>query len=92
MNSPLGRYGPLAAAIVAIGVIGAYLAASLLQLGTARDIKDFALIALGAVLATPNIVGNIRSGTTNFADGAKVSAATLGALAVAIGATVIIAR
>jgi hypothetical protein len=53
MNSPLGRYSQIVAAVVAVGVIGAYLVAILIgQPEEAAELKDFALIALGAVFGS----------------------------------------
>lgn len=52
MSSPLGQYAPLVASLVAIGVIGAYLAGILLGIADAANLKDFALIAVGAVFGS----------------------------------------
>jgi hypothetical protein len=52
VSSPLGKYAPLVASIAAIGVIGAYLVGVLLGNGDATNLKDFALIALGAVFGS----------------------------------------
>ena len=51
-NSPLGKYGAIVAAIIAIGVIGAYLVAVLVGNADASNLKDFALIAIGAVFGS----------------------------------------
>lgn len=52
MNSPLGKYAQLVAAITAVMVIGAYVAGILFELSAAPTLKDFALIALGAVFGS----------------------------------------
>ena len=59
-NSPLGQYAPLAATVVSLGVIGAYVAALLLQgLGVISSdpnaidgLQNLALIAAGAVFGS----------------------------------------
>lgn len=67
MNSPLGKYAQLVAAVVAIGTIGAYIA--LVVVGTLLGIdvedatstlKDFALIALGAVFGSFATVNGVK--------------------------------
>lgn len=67
MTSPLGKYGQLVAAIVATGVIGAYVliiaAGALLGVDTERPsaaLKDFALIALGAVFGSFAAVNGVK--------------------------------
>lgn len=57
MNSPLGKYAPIVAAIVAVGVIGAWIAAELLygvHVLTVQPagLKEVALIAVGAVFGS----------------------------------------
>lgn len=68
MTSPLGKYGQIVAAIVAIGVIGAYVAVialgAILQTDTkdsATALKDFALIALGAVFGSFAAVNGVKA-------------------------------
>lgn len=54
MNSPLGKYAPLVASVTALGVVGAYILAVLLAApaDNLNDLKDFALIAIGAVFGS----------------------------------------
>lgn len=57
MNSPLGKYAPLVAAIVATAVVGSWIAAELLHgLGVLAvapaGLKEAALLALGAVFGS----------------------------------------
>lgn len=67
MNSPLGKYAQLVAAIVAIGTIGAYIAVIVVGALTGADteaqtgaLKDFALIALGAVFGSFATVNGVK--------------------------------
>ncbi len=59
MSSPLGSFGPLVAAVVSVGVILAYIVATLLQgvLALAPSdlsgLRELALVALGAVFVLP---------------------------------------
>lgn len=52
MTSPLGKYSQIVAAVTAVGVIFAYLLGVLSNIPNADTIKDFALIALGAVFGS----------------------------------------
>lgn len=67
MNSPLGKYGQLVAAVTAVGVIGAYVFATLfgellsLGNGAAPSLKEFALIAIGAVFGAAATVNGVKS-------------------------------
>jgi hypothetical protein len=68
MNSPLGKYASLVAAVVAVGTIGAYVAVIVIGqlLGTdtvvaERSLKDIALIALGAVFGSAAAVNGVKS-------------------------------
>lgn len=67
MTSPLGKYGQIVAAITAVGVIGAYVVViilgALLGVETERAtaaLKDFALIALGAVFGSFAAVNGVK--------------------------------
>lgn len=67
MTSPLGKYGQIVAAIVAVGVIGAYVVViaigAILGVDTERPtiaLRDFALIALGAVFGSFAAVNGVK--------------------------------
>lgn len=66
MNSPLGKYAPLVASVTAVGVIGAYILAVLLGAADVNlnDLKDFALIAIGAVFGSAAGVNGWRRDVT----------------------------
>jgi hypothetical protein len=59
VNSPLGQYSQIVAAIVAVGVIGIYAAGTLLSVNV-EAIKEFALIALGAVFGSAATVNGVK--------------------------------
>jgi hypothetical protein len=68
INSPLGKYGQAVAAVIAVGVIGAYVfvvvAGQLLGSDTnaaERSLKDVALIALGAVFGSAAAVNGVKA-------------------------------
>lgn len=58
MNSPLGKYAPVAAFITTVGVIAAYLLALMLQKvlgmtdGQVGSLHDFAILAFGAIVGS----------------------------------------
>lgn len=52
MNSPLGQYAQIVAAISAVGIIAAYFIGTLLALPAASDLRDITLIAVGAVFGS----------------------------------------
>jgi len=52
MNSTLGKYAPITAAITGIGVIAAYLVGTLAGLAAASDLEPMALIAIGAIFGS----------------------------------------
>lgn len=60
MNSPLGKYSQIVAAITAVGVIFGYLSGVLFGVIGADSIKDFALIALGAVFGSAATVNGVK--------------------------------
>jgi hypothetical protein len=65
--SPLGQYGPLVAAIAAVGVIGAFIAAAFLEsvlsipAANVSSLRELALLALGAVLGGAAATGVVRA-------------------------------
>lgn len=59
MNSPLGVYSQIVAAIVAVGVIAGFVGGILLGLNV-DPIKEFALIALGAVFGSAATVNGVK--------------------------------
>lgn len=62
MNSPLGKYAQIVAAITAVGVIGAYIVAVLASIPeAAAQLKDFALLALGAVFGSAVAVNGYKA-------------------------------
>lgn len=68
MNSPLGKYGQVVAAIVAVGTIGAYVAVivvgALLGIDTERPtaaLRDFALFSIGAVFGSFAAVNGVKA-------------------------------
>lgn len=67
MNSPLGKYAALTAAIVAIGIIAAYIVALLAQhpLGltdaSIAPLHDLAILAVGAVFGSAVAVNGYRA-------------------------------
>ncbi|HUZ84156.1 MAG TPA: hypothetical protein VMU66_05640 [Gaiellales bacterium] len=60
MTSPLGRYAQPVAAIVAIGVIAAYLLATILNLPSATQLLPLASLALGAVFGAATAVNGYK--------------------------------
>lgn len=52
MNSTLGKYAPITAAITGVGVIGAYVLGVLMAMPGAADLQPLALIAVGAVFGS----------------------------------------
>lgn len=58
VTSPLGQYGPLIAAVTAVGVIGAFILSVFVQgvLGmpdtSVQSLRELALLALGAVFGS----------------------------------------
>lgn len=67
MNSPLGKYSQVVAAVVAITIIGAYLFAVLMKglLGldqpSIEDLKILALIAVGAVFGSAATINGVKA-------------------------------
>lgn len=71
MTSPLGKYGQVVAAIVAVGTIGAYVAVivigALLGIDTERPtaaLRDFALFSIGAVFGAQAAVNGVKAPIT----------------------------
>lgn len=66
MNSPLGKYGQVVAAIIAVGVVAAFVVGlmfrQLLGLGETDvgSLKELALIALGAVFGAAAAVNGVK--------------------------------
>lgn len=61
MNSPLGKYSQFVAAIVVVGIIASYVAALFLGLSSAEDqLRDFAFMAIGAVLGSAAAVNGVK--------------------------------
>lgn len=52
MNSTLGKYAPITAAVTGVGIIGAYLIGSLLSLAGAQSLEAIAYIAVGAIFGS----------------------------------------
>jgi hypothetical protein len=52
MNSTLGKYAPVTAAIAGVSIIGAYLIGNLLALPGAANLEPIALIAVGAIFGS----------------------------------------
>lgn len=58
MNSPLGKYAPIVAAITGVGVVAAFIASVMFQHALAlaqadvNALKDFALLAMGAIFGS----------------------------------------
>lgn len=52
MNSTLGKYAPITAAVTGVGVVAAYLIGSLFGLSGAADLEPMALIAIGAIFGS----------------------------------------
>lgn len=52
MNSTLGKYAPITAAITGVGVVGAYVLGLLLALPGADNLQPLALIAVGAIFGS----------------------------------------
>jgi hypothetical protein len=67
VSSPLGKYGQLVAAVIAVGIIGAYLVANLGQAALGLDeravanLKDIALIAVGAVFGATATINGVKA-------------------------------
>jgi len=66
MNSPLGKYAQLVAAVLAVAIIGAWISAELLY--SARVIpvqpsglKEVALIAVGAVFGSAAAINGVKA-------------------------------
>lgn len=61
MNSPLGKYSQFVAALVAVGVIASYVMALFLQNPIAENqLRDFAFMAIGAVLGSAAAVNGVK--------------------------------
>lgn len=65
MTSPLGKYAQIVAAITAIAVITAYLIGVLFNLPGGDNLKDFALIALGAVFGSSAATNGWKAAVTD---------------------------
>lgn len=52
MNSPLGQYAQIVAAIAAVGIIGTYLVGTILGSAATEQLWDITLIAVGAVFGS----------------------------------------
>jgi hypothetical protein len=67
VGSPLGKYGQIVAAVIAVGVIATYLVAVLLQHPLAIEdnavasLKDIALLALGAVFGATATINGVKA-------------------------------
>lgn len=67
MNSPLGKYSQLVAAIVAVAIIGAYILAVMLKnifgmdQASIEDLKILALIAVGAVFGSAATINGVKA-------------------------------
>lgn len=67
MNSPLGKYSQLVAAIVAVGIIGAYVVAVFfanplnIEAGQIENLKVLALIAVGAVFGSAATINGVKA-------------------------------
>jgi len=59
MNSPLGKYAQIVAAIVAVGVIAAYVIGILAKIDVS-EIRDITLIAIGAVFSSAGIINGTK--------------------------------
>ena len=66
MNSPLGKYAQLVAAVIAVTIIGAYVLVEVLNaLGVVRltpdGLRTAALLALGAVFGSTATINGVKS-------------------------------
>lgn len=52
VNSPLGKYAQIVAALAAVFIIGSYVLGALFEIGGAPSLRDAFLIAIGAVFGS----------------------------------------
>lgn len=61
MNSPLGKYSAPAAAVGALMIIGGYLVAVFIAIPNMQDLKDLAMIAVGALFGSAVAVNGYKA-------------------------------
>lgn len=52
MNSTLGKYAPITAAVTGVGVVGAYVLGVLFNLPGAQSLEAVAFVAIGAIFGS----------------------------------------
>lgn len=60
MNSSLGKYAPLTAAVTGVGIVGAYIVGILLSLPGADALQPMALLAVGAIFGSAVVANGVK--------------------------------